>query len=77
VVQQINKGGLDMSIKNSSARKDRNRQLHSGCGESLQSSLRDNFLRREDENAGQEDLKVSDNDASQITFGGKQNYSDE
>ena len=66
-----------MPIKNSSARKNRSRQLHSGCGESLQSSLRDKFLKREDENAGQDNLNVSDNDASHITSGSKQNYSDE
>ncbi len=66
-----------MLIKSSFVKKSQNRQLHSGCGESLQSSWRDKFSKREDENAGQENLKVSDNDASQITFGGKQNYSDE
>lgn len=66
-----------MPTKSSSAKKNQNRQLRSGCGESLQSSLQDEFIRNTEKVARQDSLKISDKDVSQRTLDGKQNYSDE
>lgn len=68
-----------MLMKNSPMKSAQNRQLHSGCGESLQSSLRDELV----DSAGKistcsgshDRSRMSDINTSQI-LGGKENNSE-